>query len=105
MNNKNNAVYILMKEFDRNRENTRKMVEEHILWRTVPREIKALFYGAYDYVNGLSDKVIYKILENDEEFNYDSFEYLDFVNAEESLYDFIYYTLEKRYGIKNCLPY
>ena len=42
---------------------------------------------------------------SDEDFEYDSDEYMEFVFAEEKFYDFVYYTLDKRYGVKNCLPY
>ncbi len=94
-----------MKEFDSNRLATKIGIEQHISWRNVPREIQDLFYKAYDYVNKLSDKVIYKLLDSDEDFEYDSDEYMEFVFAEEKFYDFVYYTLDKRYGVKNCLPY
>ena len=46
-----------------------------------------------------------KLLDSDEDFEYDSDEYMEFVFAEEKFYDFVYYTLDKRYGVKNCLPY
>ena len=104
-NKKNEVAYILMKEFDSNRLTTKIGIEQHISWRTVPREIQDLFYKAYDYVNKLSDKVIYRLLDSDEDFDYDSDEYMEFVFAEEKFYDFVYYTLDKRYGVKNCLPY
>lgn len=104
-NKKNEVAYILMKEFDSNRLATKIGIEQHISWRNVPREIQDLFYRAYDYVNKLSDKVIYRLLDSDEDFEYDSDEYMEFVFAEEKFYDFVYYTLDKRYGVKNCLPY
>ena len=105
-NKKNEVAYILMKEFDSNRLSTKKEIEQHCYWRNVPREIQDLFYRAYNHVNKLSDKVVYKLLDNDEEdFDYSSDEYLEFVLAEEQFYDFIYYILDKKYGLKNCLPY
>ena len=102
---RNEATYILMKEFDSNRLSTKIEIEQHCYWRNVPREIQNLFYKAYDHVNKLSDKVVYKLLDSDEEFDYSTNEYLEFVLAEEQFYDFIYYILDKKYGLKNCLPY
>lgn len=105
MNERNKVAYILMKEFDSNRLSTKIEIEQHCYWRNVPREIQNLFYQAYDHVNKLSDKVVYKLLDSDEEFDYSTNEYLEFVLAEEQFYDFIYYILDKKYGLKNCLPY
>ena len=102
---RNEATYILMKEFDSNRLSTKIKIEQHCYWRNVPREIQNLFYKAYDHVNKLSDKVVYKLLDSDEDFDYSANEYLEFVLAEEQFYDFIYYILDKKYGLKNCLPY
>ena len=104
-NKRNEPIYILMKEFDSNRLSTKKEIEQHCYWRNVPREIQNLFYQAYDHVNKLSDKVVYKLLDSDEDFDYSTDEYLEFVLAEEQFYDFIYYILDKKYGLKNCLPY
>lgn len=104
-NKRNEPIYILMKEFDSNRLSTKKEIEQHCYWRNVPREIQNLFYQAYDHVNKLSDKVVYKLLDSDEDFDYSENEYLEFVLAEEQFYDFIYYILDKKYGLKNCLPY
>ncbi len=104
-NKRNEATYILMKEFDSNRLSTKIEIEQHCYWRNVPREIQNLFYKAYDHVNKLSDKVVYKLLDSDEDFDYSANEYLEFVLAEEQFYDFIYYILDKKYGLKNCLPY
>lgn len=104
-NKRNEPIYILMKEFDSNRLSTKKEIEQHCYWRNVPREIQNLFYQAYDHVNKLSDKVVYKLLDSDEDFDYSTNEYLEFVLAEEQFYDFIYYILDKKYGLKNCLPY
>lgn len=104
-NKKNEVAYILMKEFDSNRLSTKIEIEQHYYWRNVPREIQNLFYKAYDHVNKLSDKVVYKLLDSDEDFDYSENEYLEFVLAEEQFYDFIYYILDKKYGLKNCLPY
>ena len=105
MRERNKVVYILMKEFDSNRLSTKIEIEQHCYWRNVPREIQNLFYKAYDHVNKLSDKVVYKLLDSDEDFDYSANEYLEFVLAEEQFYDFIYYILDKKYGLKNCLPY
>lgn len=105
MNERNKVAYILMKEFDSNRLSTKIEIEQHCYWRNVPREIQNLFYKAYDHVNKLSDKVVYKLLDSDEDFDYSANEYLEFVLAEEQFYDFIYYILDKKYGLKNCLPY
>ena len=105
MNERNKVAYILMKEFDSNRLSTKIEIEQHCYWRNVPREIQNLFYKAYDHVNKLSDKVVYKLLDSDEDFDYSDNEYLEFVLAEEQFYDFIYYILDKKYGLKNCLPY
>lgn len=105
MNERNKVAYILMKEFDSNRLSTKIEIEQHCYWRNVPREIQNLFYKAYDHVNKLSDKVVYKLLDSDEDFDYSANEYLEFVLAEERFYDFIYYILDKKYGLKNCLPY
>ena len=105
MNEQNKVAYILMKEFDSNRLSTKIEIEQHCYWRNVPREIQNLFYKAYDHVNKLSDKVVYKLLDSDEDFDYSANEYLEFVLAEEQFYDFIYYILDKKYGLKNCLPY
>lgn len=104
-NKRNEVTYILMKEFDSNRLSTKIEIEQHCYWRNVPREIQNLFYKAYDHVNKLSDKVVYKLLDSDEDFDYSANEYLEFVLAEEQFYDFIYYILDKKYGLKNCLPY
>ena len=104
-NKRNEPIYILMKEFDSNRLSTKIEIEQHCYWRNVPREIQNLFYKAYDHVNKLSDKVVYKLLDSDEDFDYSDNEYLEFVLAEEQFYDFIYYILDKKYGLKNCLPY
>lgn len=104
-NKRNEPIYILMKEFDSNRLSTKIEIEQHCYWRNVPREIQNLFYKAYDHVNKLSDKVVYKLLDSDEDFDYSANEYLEFVLAEEQFYDFIYYILDKKYGLKNCLPY
>lgn len=104
-NKRNEVTYILMKEFDSNRLSTKVEIEQHTYWRNVPREIQNLFYKAYDHVNKLSDKVVYKLLDSDEDFDYSENEYLEFVLAEEQFYDFIYYILDKKYGLKNCLPY
>lgn len=104
-NKQNKVVYTLMKEFDSNRLSTKIEIEQHCYWRNVPREIQNLFYKAYDHVNKLSDKVVYKLLDSDEDFDYSANEYLEFVLAEEQFYDFIYYILDKKYGLKNCLPY
>lgn len=105
MRERNKVVYILMKEFDSNRLSTKIEIEQHCYWRNVPREIQNLFYKVYDHVNKLSDKVVYKLLDSDEDFDYSANEYLEFVLAEEQFYDFIYYILDKKYGLKNCLPY
>ena len=89
-NKRNEPIYILMKEFDSNRLSTKIEIEQHCYWRNVPREIQNLFYKAYDHVNKLSDKVVYKLLDSDEDFDYSDNEYLEFVLAEEQFYDFIY---------------
>lgn len=66
-------------------------------------EVKEMFYNAYDLTNELSDKLLVKIENSKEEFDYEVDEYFNYITLEEEWYNLIFFSLCKKYGIKKSV--
>ena len=93
----------MLEEFENKRKYNKKMIEEDISWRKVPFEVKEMFYKTYDLTNELSDKLLVKIENSKEEFDYEVDEYFNYITLEEEWYNLIFFSLCKKYGIKKSV--